>query len=508
MKEQTTYVAIDADNVGDSVGNAVLNDDTSSLSSISQNINAGTQIFSQWAEFNGGTIISNGSDEAVFQVPITSIGELEELKRKYQEQTGFTISIGIGETVSSAAKALIYAKMNGKDQITDYSPEMEDAMKQAISGNLQEDVQSETMPHQEESSEEIPEHEQEMAPEEKAIHDETEVMSDDEEIQQEEMAAVGEEAMGEDEAMGEMIDSRNPEDEDIDLDGRPDMEEEHGEIALEDDLNQDGDIEHEEAMAAESEEYMEEDEFAEEEYVDEESDELSESIEGEMEGEEEYMEEGMEEEVPMEEEYMEEGDEEMSQEMPMEDYEGDEELPEEMSQEIPEEEYMEEGDEEMVEGDGSEELKNIIFESLQNFKANREYLEDMSQHNPELYNSLIYVLQAMIEMARELGYGNMDEEMGELSEEETMDEAVEIEEEMESEEEGGFPEEDSDEEDFEEDSEEENEEGDEEDSESEEEEYDFGKNERFISLLSKMGTSFRDAGLTKGDELSQIVCSF
>ena len=62
MKEQMTYVAIDTDNVGESVGNAVLQDDEVSLSSLSESINAGTQIFSQWAEYNGGEVLSIEKD--------------------------------------------------------------------------------------------------------------------------------------------------------------------------------------------------------------------------------------------------------------------------------------------------------------------------------------------------------------------------------------------------------------------------------------------------------------
>ena len=156
MKELMTYVAVDTDNVGESIGNAVLSNDVNSLSSISENINSGVRVFSQWAEYNGGEVISSGSDEAIFQVPQSSIKDLEELKDTYTKQTGFTISIGIGENVSDAAKALIYAKMNGKDQIMDYSPEMERAMKESLTGDVQrleggvgDDIDPEDLPQDE-----------------------------------------------------------------------------------------------------------------------------------------------------------------------------------------------------------------------------------------------------------------------------------------------------------------------------------------------------------------------
>ena len=81
MKEQMSYVAIDADNVGESIGNAVLSNNIDQLSSISNSINSGVGIFSQWAEYNGGKVISSGSDEAIFQVPVNSIDDLEIVRK-------------------------------------------------------------------------------------------------------------------------------------------------------------------------------------------------------------------------------------------------------------------------------------------------------------------------------------------------------------------------------------------------------------------------------------------
>jgi hypothetical protein len=468
MKEQMMYVAIDTDNVGESVGNAVLQDDEVSLSSLSESINAGTQIFSQWAEFNGGEIISSGSDEAIFKVPVTSIDDLEKLKGEYADKTGFTISIGIGDKVSSAAKALIYAKMNGKDQIIDYSPEIETAMKQNISGEL---------------SEEVPEHEQHLDEEGKAIHDATETESDEEEVAEEENAEVAErdqededileeeaeeEIPGEfveDDALNDMAESDSISDEDIDLDGRADVNEEHGQISEEDDLDGDGDVEHEEAMAAESgdEEYSDEgdedDEYLEEgEEIAMEDEDLAGSIEGEMgEDDEAVMSDEMlmEEEIPMEDEMA------MEEEIPMEEEISEEDMAPEM-----------EGD------DQSGELKSVIYESLQSFKENRQFLEQINQQNPELYNALIHTLQAMIEMARELGFGNMEEEMGQED-----PEAMMAEEEMPMEEE--VPMEDEVDPEMEEEMEEEvEEESDEE--EEEENENPFAKSEKFHSLIKKM----------------------
>lgn len=519
MKELMTYVAVDTDDVGESIGNAVLSNDVNSLSSISENINSGVRVFSQWAEYNGGEVISSGSDEAIFQVPQSSIKDLEELKDTYTKQTGFTISIGIGENVSDAAKALIYAKMNGKDQIMDYSPEMERAMKESLTGDVQrleggvgDDTDPEDLPQDEleegtehelehtddeEIAEEIatdhlegsddyysdleemeeedaaeeagqeteeidvpadevdgdygseemaegqPEHELDMDEDEEFIHDAQENREDeaDEDI----IEADEEDA---DEAMEDMADSDNPAEEDIDLDGQPDKEEEHGEITPDEDLDDDGDVEHEEAMAAESgetEEYDDTGDFGDEAQEDEE---LSNAIEEQMGEPEEVIDEAMAIEEEME------GDD-------LADIEGEENL-------------------------DHEAIKDVIFESLQNFKQNREYLEGIAQENPELYQSLIFTLQAMIEMAKEFGYGEVEEDMAVAEENEPMlsdeDEVV-----------GGMPEED------------EEEMNPDEFAVEEEEEEGIEKNESFLRLMYKMHrVSEMLNGLKKADEEKDI----
>ena len=514
MKEQMSYVAIDADNVGESIGNAVLSNNIDQLSSISNSINSGVGIFSQWAEYNGGKVISSGSDEAIFQVPVNSIDDLEKLKEEYQNKTGFTICIGIGDSVSNAAKALIYAKMNGKNQITDYSPEIERVMKESISGDLSEqtsenkieggvgdDTDKESLPQDEleegtehekehtddeEIAEEIatdhltedddyysdleemeekndkedaeekeqievpadqvdgdygseemkeaqPEHEKEMDEEEEFIHDaeenrEDELDDDIIEADEEDKVMVDglaedgsiedpEGEISEDEALDEMVEEEG--EEDIDLDGRPDEMEEHGEIDPDqDDLDGDGDVEHEEAMAAEAEEAEEYDDEAD--YEDE----------------------------------VEEG----------EDVELESAIAEEMgAEEMPEEEMMEEAP---VEEPGAEEpldhedLKSVIYESLNIFRENREYLNAMGQENPELYSSLIHTLQAMIEMAKELGYGDAAEELAD-EEPEMEDDALSDEDEVMQ-----MPEDD------------------------EEEMEDYEKSEVYVRLIDKMKKAF------------------
>lgn len=499
MKHEMIYVAVDADDIGEKIGNAVLENDTEKLSFLSHNINSGVQVFAQWARYQGGKVISSGSDEAILQVPVDSLEQLEKIRQAYFNETGFTVSIGIGQKVSDAAKALIYAKMNGKDQISEYSAEMDENIKQGVSEEGQsEGLESEEMEEEGDEQEEGFEQEEEEEEEEKddAFEDDEEMDGFDdieedsseedipgegeeeafdetseepgmEEGDEQEMAPEGLTQTSEEEAIEDMAEEQSPAAEDIDLDGTPDAQEEHGEIFPEqDDIDGDGDVEHEEAMAVESgeeEQYSDEGDFEDEseqpqedasgeEYIDEEDSELEESIANEM-GEEEPDMDGEDQEMIDDQEMVGDEDQEMI------------------------------GDEAVE--DSSSELRSIIFESLQSFKQNREHLEIIAQENPQLYSALIHTLQAMIEMARELGFGNMEEDFSEEeSAEEFLDDESAIDEDVEPEFDQEF--EEMPEEEVESEEEEDNSEESEEEQEPKKEKFDFSKSEKFMSLMAKI----------------------
>ena len=422
MKEQMTYVAIDADDVGETVGGAVLSNDTEKLSSISGKINSGIQIFAKWAEYNGGSVISSGSDEGIFEIPVASLDSLEELKEQYQKQTGFTVSIGIGDKISDAAKALIYAKVNGKNQIVDYSPEIEEAMKQSISGDMN---QVDTDPNNklpggvgdDTDESDLPKDELDEGVEEEKEHTDdkgvakeiaTDHLTKDPEYYSKLKEVEGDkkpETEAKDEGLEEESeDFENPSKEDLDQDGQPDESEAHGKLSEKEDLDEDGDIEHEEAMAAKSKQkdkYSDEEDTEDEIPEDEEGGELSEALAAEMDDEQIGDEESLADEIIAEEN---ESEESVPEEESSEETEG-------QSEEIPENEA------ESAESLDDQALKQAIFESLQIFKQNKELLDSLSAQNPDLYNALITSLQAMIEMAKELGYGGYGESAQELEQE-------------------------------------------------------------------------------------------
>jgi hypothetical protein len=513
MKEQMTYIAIDADDVGQSIGGAVISDDADELSAISGKINNGVKIFSKWAEYNGGSVISSGSDEAIFKVPLSSIEELEDLKNKYQKLTGFSISIGIGEKISDAAKALIYAKVNGKNQIVDYSPEIEEVMRQSITGNLDQEkpeqkleggVGDETEPSDvdskqlkegrvvekehtdnEEEAEEIaldhltedPEYYSKLQEIEsskpktrrpKFEKEEDEALVDQDSEESEEVEDEDLNLLEEDESEEESFVDQ----EDLDVDGRPDKQEEHGEITPEDDVDGDGDVEHEEAMAVEAGEedkYSDEGDFSDE-YLEEElaDEELADEEQSQQDTESEE-----------EEQMSEDGEKEPEDEMSDEDMEDEDNLDNSIASEM-----SDENEDELEEGDVTDEaLKQAIFDSLQIFKENRDILSSLATQNPDLYNALVISLQSMIEMAKELGYGGY----GDNLQQETEPEKLEAEDE-----ESSDQDEDMNPDDYEV-------------SEDMSDSDDVLKNESFYSLVSKINNAKNLLGMKKKEDKKQML---
>lgn len=125
------YIAGDGDAIGSQVGQAVLHDDEEALHEISHAINEGQQMVLEWAENNGGTVISAGGDEFVAILPEELYEQLEDLREAYSQIVGATLTIGVGSSMSEAGKALIYGKLNGKDQIAHYEPGVEEFLDQA-----------------------------------------------------------------------------------------------------------------------------------------------------------------------------------------------------------------------------------------------------------------------------------------------------------------------------------------------------------------------------------------
>lgn len=124
------YIAIDGDGIGRKVGRAVLENNSDKLHAISARIDAAQNLMMKWAKEHGGKKISGGGDESMMTLPEKNIGELESLRESIENAFDFTVSCGVGKTLSEAGKALLIAKIKGKNRIEFFNKNTESQIKQ------------------------------------------------------------------------------------------------------------------------------------------------------------------------------------------------------------------------------------------------------------------------------------------------------------------------------------------------------------------------------------------
>jgi hypothetical protein len=125
VNSEMLYMAYDGDNAGRLVGRAILSNDPKSLHEVSQRINLGHEIVKRWVEGYGGEVISGGGDEGTFSIPRSAVEAIEELRKDYEFATNLTMSIGTGSNLSEAGKALLVAKFRGKNTVVHYDENIE-----------------------------------------------------------------------------------------------------------------------------------------------------------------------------------------------------------------------------------------------------------------------------------------------------------------------------------------------------------------------------------------------
>lgn len=125
------YLSFDGDGIGRKIGQARLSDDVEGISRISNAINAGNEVFKSYAIQHGGQIIESGGDEGLISIPAAALEDLESVRYTYNSAVGATVSVGVGRKVSEASKALLIAKLRGRNKVAVYEPEMDSEIEEA-----------------------------------------------------------------------------------------------------------------------------------------------------------------------------------------------------------------------------------------------------------------------------------------------------------------------------------------------------------------------------------------
>lgn len=136
MRTNRVYIGADGDDMGSRVAAYILASDITGARKLSKTIHRGEAAVLAFAKRTwGGTPIIAGGDDLLIGVPSNrfSQAQVEAMRKLYAKTTGATLSVGIGETMPNASKALIIAKNTGKDKSVVWSDDKAELYRKVVS---------------------------------------------------------------------------------------------------------------------------------------------------------------------------------------------------------------------------------------------------------------------------------------------------------------------------------------------------------------------------------------
>lgn len=130
LQSGNVYLSVSGDTISKDLVRATRGDDPDRLRQIQQATETGNELWRSWALANSGEILSMGGTELRLRVPTQKLNDVAQLRRRYADSIGSTVSIGFGTKLSEADRALEAAKKTGGDQILMYSPKIADLMQE------------------------------------------------------------------------------------------------------------------------------------------------------------------------------------------------------------------------------------------------------------------------------------------------------------------------------------------------------------------------------------------
>ncbi len=115
-----TYIRLDADNVGDSIELSLLNENLNDSQEIHNKVQEGIKLILEMLnEKKGVSVLMVGCDDVLFSINEEQfdINFLENIRKTFENKSGFTLSMGVGNTVQKALQNLRIAKISGKNKI-------------------------------------------------------------------------------------------------------------------------------------------------------------------------------------------------------------------------------------------------------------------------------------------------------------------------------------------------------------------------------------------------------
>jgi hypothetical protein len=131
IKPGMFYIAADGDGVGKLVGRAVIANNVEELHKVSNRIDAAQDFILHWCKENDGVKVSGGGDEFTAAIPKEALAKLESLRESIEKSFGYTLSVGVGRSLSESGTALLVAKLRGKDRIVYFNKKIKEDIKKA-----------------------------------------------------------------------------------------------------------------------------------------------------------------------------------------------------------------------------------------------------------------------------------------------------------------------------------------------------------------------------------------
>ena len=116
------YIFGDGDRVREKLEGFLLNQDLESLGSLSRRLSEGIRLIGDELSLRmGAEVVMAGGDDILLRVPVSKYGRelLEEVVGIYMEQTGLSISFGVGPTLEQAYLNLRRAKSSNSNKIVE-----------------------------------------------------------------------------------------------------------------------------------------------------------------------------------------------------------------------------------------------------------------------------------------------------------------------------------------------------------------------------------------------------
>lgn len=122
------FVSANGDDVGFQTNQMTLANDTEGMRRLSGALKSGAEIFSSWALAKGGETISVSGDSFLVMVPAECLADIPAMMEQYESLVNATLSVGVGRTLEEANKALASSKKAGKNRVTVYNSDQEEAV--------------------------------------------------------------------------------------------------------------------------------------------------------------------------------------------------------------------------------------------------------------------------------------------------------------------------------------------------------------------------------------------